>query len=283
MSRIHEGKGDFHAALQEYRQFSQQQDTSYKTAINNSIPYIQELHEKERVEKAYNQARIYRLRLIIAVVMVILSGVLITWFLMNRVKRKQRELLEAEQTLDTFREMLNQQERQLRRADSALSERDKQLLHYDQRLLEQAEQIQCYDQVVSERDEKREQLRSALMNKLDIARKIARMNVVASGNTSEFTRQFQKVFGQDMMDWDNIYPLINDLYDHFVDKIRNSYPHLSGKDLQLCCFIRAGFRSDEQAVLLAYTQSSIRVKRVQLVKKMGFSHTEAFLDYLMHV
>ena len=130
---------------------------------------------------------------------------------------------------------------------------------------------------------KNEQLRNFLMDKLDIARKVAQMNVVSSNNTKEFMIQFQKVFGKNMMDWENIYPVINDLYDGFVDKIKRIYPDLSNKDLQLCCFVRAGFRSDEQAVLLGYTQNSIRVKRTQLVKKMKFDNAEAFHSYLMKV
>lgn len=255
MSKIYEAKDDPESSLQETKMINQLQDQIYKTAMNNSIPYIRELHEKEQMEKIYNRITEHRLKLIILVIFILLLAVRTGWFVTNYIKRKKDELQEAGRTLTTFREMLS----------------------------EQAIQLQEYNQVLSERDEKNEQLRNFLMDKLDIARKVAQMNVVSSNNTKEFMIQFQKVFGKNMMDWENIYPVINDLYDGFVDKIKRIYPDLSNKDLQLCCFVRAGFRSDEQAVLLGYTQNSIRVKRTQLVKKMKFDNAEAFHSYLMKV
>lgn len=255
MSKIYEAKDDPESSLQETKMINQLQDQIYKTAMNNSIPYIRELHEKEQMEKIYNRITEHRLKLIILVIFIILLAVRTGWFVTNYIKRKKDELQEAGQTLTTFREMLS----------------------------EQAIQLQEYNRVLSERDEKNEQLRNFLMDKLDIARKVAQMNVVSSNNTKEFMIQFQKVFGKNMMDWENIYPVINDLYNGFVDKIKRIYPDLSNKDLQLCCFVRAGFRSDEQAVLLGYTQNSIRVKRTQLVKKMKFDNAEAFHSYLMKV
>lgn len=269
MSRIHEKNEDYHSALQEARQTNLLQDKIYKEAINNSIPYLQELHEKDKIENSYNKVLIQRLRLILTVIIVVFLGAFIGWFLIFRIKRKEYELLNAKQTMSTFREMLTEQEKQLQTVNLLLSE--------------QTEQIQDYHQVISERNERSEQLRKFLMNKLDIARKIVQMNIITNENTNEFMRQFHKIFGQNMMDWNSIYPVINDLYNGFVDKIKSAHLNLTEKELQLCCFIRAGFRSDEQAVLLNYTQSSIRVKRTQLVRKMGFSNAEGFLEYLIKV
>lgn len=269
MSRIHEKNEDYHSALQEARLTNQLQDKIFKESINNSIPYLQELHEKDKIENSYNKILIQRLRLILTVIIVVFLGVFTGWFLIFRIKRKEYELLNAKQTMSTFREMLTEQEKQLQTVNLLLSE--------------QTEQIQDYHQVISERNERSEQLRKFLMNKLDIARKIVQMNIITNENTNEFMRQFHKIFGQNMMDWNSIYPVINDLYNGFVDKIKSAHLNLTEKELQLCCFIRAGFRSDEQAVLLNYTQSSIRVKRTQLVRKMGFSNAEGFLEYLIKV
>lgn len=258
-SQVLEKRNNYSAALKEAKEVIKLQSSISKEKRNSPIPYILEQHEKERIENEYNLVLIHRLRLVIAVVVIILLGVLAAWFLMYRIKRRENELLEAKQTLNTFEDMLSQKDKQLKSFDHELSERDAQL------------------------SQQAEQLRNFLMDKLDIARKITQMNVVTTNNTNEFMRQFQKVFGQNVMDWKNIYPVINDLFDGFVDKIKTAYPNLTEKELRLCCFIRAGFKSDEQAVLLDYTQSSIRVKRTQLVKKMGFDNAEAFLSYLMGV
>jgi tetratricopeptide (TPR) repeat protein/DNA-binding CsgD family transcriptional regulator len=275
-SQVLEKRSNYSAALKDAKEVIKLQSSITKEKRNSPIPYILEQHEKERIENEYNLILIHRLRLVITVIVIVLLGVLAAWFLMHRIKRRENELLEARQTLNTFRDMLNQKNEQLQTFDHELSERDAQLS-------QQAEQLLDYNRVLSEHNKKSEQLRSFLMDKLDIARKVTQMNVVTTNNTNEFMRQFQKVFGQNVMDWKNIYPVINDLYDGFVDKIKVAYPNLTEKELQLCCFIRSGFRSDEQAVLLDYTQSSIRVKRTQLVKKMGFDNAEAFLSYLIEV
>ncbi|NDV58781.1 hypothetical protein [Bacteroides sp. 519] len=268
-SLIFEKKGDYIAALKESKAVVQLQSSLAEDIRNSSIPYLQEQYDKERIEAEYNQVIIHRLRLIIVVISIILFGALSGWFLMYRIKRKENELLEAERALSTFREMLTQQEEQIQ--------------NYDRKLIQQHED---YKQVVLERDEKSEYLRSFLMDKLDIAQKIAQLNIVPNDNNSAFMKRYQKVFGKNLMDelgWDNLYALINQLYDGFVDKIKELYPDLSDKDLQMCCFIRVGFRPEEMAVLLNYTQNTVRVKKTRLWQKLKFKDYETFLSTIMAV
>ena len=112
MSKIYEAKDDPESSLQETKMINQLQDQIYKTAMNNSIPYIRELHEK------------HRLKLIILVIFILLLAVRTGWFVTNYIKRKKDELQEAGQTLTTFREMLSKQAIQLQEYNQVLSERD---------------------------------------------------------------------------------------------------------------------------------------------------------------
>ncbi len=272
-SQISEKRGNYSAALKEAKEVIKLQKSITKEKRNSPIPYILEQHEKERIENEYNLVLIHRLRLVITVIVIVLLGVLAAWFLMYRIKRRENELLEAKQTLNTFRDMLNQKDKQLMTFDHELSEREAQLS-------QQAEQLLDYDKVLSEHNKKNEKLRSFLMDKLDIARKLAQMNAVANESIQAFMNRYNNVFGQNPLDWEHIYPVINDLYDGFVDRLREEHPELEGKDLQLCCFVRAGFRADETAVLLGITQNGVRVKQSRLVKKMGFDNAESFISYL---
>lgn len=263
---LHKAMGNYPLSLENLEAFVVASNAIFEEELSSSVLEVKKKYEKEVLENEYNQVVVQRLYLIIGVIALILLGVIVTWFFRNRVKRRERELQEAEQALLAFKGMLEARDNQLEVVGQTLTERDKQL-----------------QALLVERDEKSEQLRAVLADRLDIARRMTRMNVVPTGNTQEFMKQFHKVFGKNLLDWEHIYPVINDLYDGFVDKIKMAYPGLGPKDLQLCCFIRAGFRNEELAVLLGYTQSSVRVKKVQLAKKMGFSDAETFLPYLMSV
>lgn len=279
-SEIHKEKQDYKSATKELEQIPKLITSRFRSSIKNSLPEMQEQFEKLTIENEYNQILVHRLRLIIAIILILLIGVIIGWFLMYRIKRKENELLEAKQALNIFQEMLNQRDSLLKKTKQSITESEAQLHTYNQLLAEQTEQLQNYNQILSERDVKSEQLREVLMDKLGIARKVAQINVVATENTKEFMEQFQKIFGENLLDWESIYPIINNLYDGFVDKIKEMYPKLLVKDIQLCCFIRAGFKTEEIAVLLNYTQSTVRVKKTRLSRKMSFNEFSLFLEHI---
>ena len=255
-------------------------DKIYKENLSRSVLEIQKKYDKEALENQYNKVLVQRLYLVIIVFVTLLLGILSAWYFRNRIRRKETDLAEAQQALHAFRGTIMQQDSQLQYYDGEISKRDEQLHVYNELLMGQTEQLEDYDRLLSERNEKDKHLHSILMDRLDIAHRVAQMNVVSTENTRIFMAQFHKVFGKNLLDWELIRPTINELYGGFVDKLAAAHPDLGDKDLQLCCFVRAGFRTEELAVLLGMTQSSVRVKRTRLVKRMGFDSAESFLSYL---
>lgn len=214
----------------------------YDEELSSSILEVQQKYDKEVLQNQYNRILVQRLYLAIIIIAVILLTVLVSWYFINLIKKKKTELLEAKQAILTF------------------------------------------DQLLKNQDRKNEKLTTLLIDKLDLTRKVAQMNVVSTSNTKDFIKQYNKVFGKDLLDeisWENIYPVINDLYNGFITKIENNFPDLSLKDVQMCCFVRAGFKTEEAAVLLNYTQSTVRVKKTRLSRKMGFSNNDTFISYIM--
>lgn len=279
--QIEEKKGNLPVALVSAKEVIQLQASLAEANRKSTIPYIFEQHEKERMENSYNRVVIHRLRLAVGFISAILLGVLAGWYLMYRIKRKETELAEARQTLQVFQKMVAHQDNQLEYKDSQIATRDEQLHTYNLLLEEQSEQLEG---VLTEHNRKDERLRAILMEKLNIAQKVAQLNIVPTDNDDVFMKRYQKVFGKNLMDeldWENLYALINDLYNGFADKIKAKYPDIAAKDLQLCCFIRAGFQPEEMAVLLNYTQNTIRVKKSRLAQKMGFADYDSFLSAIM--
>ncbi len=87
----------------------------------------------------------------------------------------------------------------------------------------------------------------------------------------------------DTLNWDKLYPLFNELYNHIADKLKELYPDLSEKELQFCCFIRAGFRQEEIAAILSYEYNSMRTIKMRLRTKMGFEHYDDFDQFLFNL
>lgn len=238
---VNKAMGHYEGALQYLEAFTVITDRIYKEDLSNSVFEVQRKYDKAALENQYNKVLVQRLYLIIIIILVILILVAALWFFKFKIKSKENELLKAEQAIQTFQQLLSNQ------------------------------------------DNTNERLTDFLVQKLDLTRKVAQMNVVTTDNTKDFIKQYNKVFGKNLLDemsWNNIYPIINDLYNGFVDKIQNEYSDLSEKDLQLCCFVRAGFRTEEIAVLLNYTQNTVRVKKSRLCRKMGFNDFESFLNHI---
>jgi len=233
---------EYPLALENLETLTFYMDKIYTENISASVYEIQQKYDREALENEYNQVLIQRLYLIVIIIAIVLAVALTGWFVVLKMKRKQAELLQAEQAIQAFNTMLDS--------------------HNDQN----------------------RKLVAFLTDRLDLARKVAQMNIVTSDNTDNFIKQYNKLFGKNLLDelnWENIYPLINDLYNGFATKMMQAHPDLSEKELQLCCCIRAEFRNEEIAVLLDYTQNTVRVKKSRLSSKLGFASYDAFQEHII--
>ena len=263
--KLYKTIGRYPLALKYLEAYLKEAERIYNDELSATILEIQKKYDKEQIENQYNQMLVQRLYLIIMFIVGILVGSLIIWSLVYRMKKKENELLKAQQSLDVMRRMLSSKENEL------ANFKDKE---------------QQEEEIADTLAEKDKRLRTLLLGKLDIARRIAQMNVVESDNSTLFMKQYRKIFDQDLMeeiDWANLSTVIDELFDNFSAKITGSNPDLSQKDMQLCCLIRAGFKPDEISVLLNYTQNTVRVKKSRLGRKMGFADYETFLSYIMGV
>lgn len=240
LCEIDEHSGNYESALGRYKALSVYKDGLYAENIQNSLADVQEKYHAERIQNAYNRLMVHRQFLIIVIVFVLLLAAFIFWFFSSMVKKKNQNLIEAEDTLEMLNNML------------------------------------------LEKDNRENQFKSLLIEKLDIAKKVAQMEIAPAKDHNLFLKRYNAVFDenlQEVLDWENLYPLINDLYKGFIDKVTKLFPLLNEKEIQMCCLIRAGFSNNEIAFILAYTYESVRVRKVDLRKKMGFSSNMEFQNF----
>lgn len=252
-SGVYEVEKKYDQALDAYKAYLMYNDSLDFLKKDNTVVEIQHKYELLHAENRYQKIRLQRFTLIIVAIAALLFVVMAGYFIMLKMKSRKIELLQTRASLLSLNQTI---------------EKSRQL----------------HEQLSLSLKEKEERLKSLLMEKLGIAQQIAQFHIVPNENDKAFMQRYQKIFGKSLvkeLEWDNLNAIINELFDGFADKVKAKYPVLSVKDLQLCCFIRSGFKADEVAVLLNYTQSSVRVVKSRLCKKMGFENAEDFYAYLM--
>ena len=71
------------------------------------------------------------------------------------------------------------------------------------------------------------------------------------------------------MDWEKFYQHIDIAFDNFYSNLIEKYPDLNDKEVQLCCMLKAGFKTDEIAALWLQSVYSVHKYKTNVRKKIG--------------
>ncbi|MDE6843866.1 MAG: LuxR C-terminal-related transcriptional regulator, partial [Muribaculaceae bacterium] len=84
-----------------------------------------------------------------------------------------------------------------------------------------------------------------------------------------------------LVKWSDFYPVIDELYKGFHEKLLNKYLGLfSEREIQILCLIKAGFSTKEISVLVQQSSNSIYVSKTAIRKKLGLQAKEDFMEVL---
>lgn len=84
-----------------------------------------------------------------------------------------------------------------------------------------------------------------------------------------------------LVNWQELYPVIDELYDCFHTKLLNDYPGVfSEKEIQILCLLRADFSTKEIGVLIQQTSNSIYVSKTSIRKKLNLPPKDDFIAFL---
>ncbi|MCL2650651.1 MAG: hypothetical protein FWD60_06455 [Candidatus Azobacteroides sp.] len=242
--RIDKMKRDYQPALSDLEECLVYIDSTYINMMSQNILEIQKKYETESLENEKQELLIQRLHLFIFYMSLFILLSVAVGFYIYKTQKQKAKLLQIQRTVGFLEEML------------------------------QSKNI------------KENKLKELLIEKLDLAKKITQMNIEPNQNNNYFIKQFHKIFGYNIaetLNWDKLYPLFNALYNNIVDKLKESYPTLTEKELQFCCLIKAEFRHDEIAFLLSYEYNSIRTIKMRLRMKMGFDSYDDFNQFLINL
>lgn len=160
-----------------------------------------------------------------------------------------------------------------------------------QRELENEERVEALQKMVDElnsiasiqpSDEKTPSaLRRAMLQQLGIIKMVAE---TPTEQNREMLRKISSIESDtkgELVNWENVFELINNLYSGFYDKLHSHYGEtLTPKEKQIIVLMIAGFSTKEISVITAQTTSTIYVRKSSIRKKLGIPEKEDIAQYL---
>lgn len=157
-----------------------------------------------------------------------------------------------------------------------------------QKLIEAEERIEALEQLAMaatkpSSDDKQALLKKTLLLQIDIIRAFAE---APTAHNQEALKKISNAGNSDsetdaLVNWSELYPVIDELYDNFHANLLNDYPGvLSEREIQILCLLRAGFSTKEIGVLIQQTSNSVYVSKTSIRKKLGLLPKEDFIAFL---
>lgn len=124
-------------------------------------------------------------------------------------------------------------------------------------------------------------LRRAMLQQLGI------IKMVAETPTEQNREMLRKISlsesdtDGELVNWNNVFELINTLYSGFYDKLHTAYGEtLTPKEEQIIVLMVAGFSTKEISVITGQTTSTIYVRKSSIRKKLGVPEKEDIVTFL---
>lgn len=157
-----------------------------------------------------------------------------------------------------------------------------------QRLIEAEERIEALEQLskaaaVSSTDDKQALLKKTLLQQIGIIRTFAES---PTAQNQEALRKISNVGNSEsisdaLVNWQELYPVIDELYDSFHTNLLNDYPGVfSEREIQILCLLRADFSTKEIGVLIQQTSNSVYVSKTSIRKKLNLPPKDDFIAFL---
>ena len=124
-------------------------------------------------------------------------------------------------------------------------------------------------------------LRRAMLQQLGVIKMVAE---TPTEQNREMLRRISSIDGETdggLVDWENIFEIINNLYSGFYDKLHSRYGAvLNNKEEQIIVLMMAGFSTKEISVITGQTTSTIYVRKSSIRKKLSTPEKEDIVAFL---
>lgn len=131
----------------------------------------------------------------------------------------------------------------------------------------------------------KDEVKGFIMRDFEIAKKIAILRNTQQVQSAKFLKDLEKhhiIEGNDLltMNWEQFYKDIDLSFDGFCSKLAKAYPTLNEKELQLCCMLMSGFKTDEIAAIWMNSVFSVHKYKTNVRKKINAQEGADIIAYL---
>ncbi|MDH6354754.1 DNA-binding CsgD family transcriptional regulator [Dysgonomonas sp. PH5-45] len=131
---------------------------------------------------------------------------------------------------------------------------------------------------------KEKSFRNVLIQHFDILKKAALLEGYLKEEDrekgSKLLKKFNEVvYGQENMDWNQLYKSMNEVQNGFFDKIQTKYPELDELEFRICCMSYAGLNNTEISIITKLKVNTIHTKKSSIRRKLGIKEYGSFFDF----
>jgi tetratricopeptide (TPR) repeat protein len=132
---------------------------------------------------------------------------------------------------------------------------------------------------------KNNELRKSLIKQLDIVKKISLIESYLKGDEKIKGKEVLKkvneiIYGPEDYNWSVFNEMANALYDNYLERLRNLFPHLSETELLICCLSKIGLNNMEISLLIKTTQNAVQKRKSVIRQKTDMKEQENFIKQL---
>ncbi len=128
--------------------------------------------------------------------------------------------------------------------------------------------------------EKDRSLRKEFFRKLNKMKKIPSLSFDEDNDNKETDKSAKISLTE--KDWEELIRNIDLAYDHFTQRLKNTYPKLTIQEIHICCLIKIKVTKNDLANIFCITPQSVKMAKYRIKKdKMGIGDKDITLDAIL--
>lgn len=152
-------------------------------------------------------------------------------------------------------------------------------------ILELEEKITHLNILSQKYDEKEQTFTSYLLKHFNVLKKMSSLKIYMNKDVSHKDEFWIKkineiIYGQDALNWDVLYDVMNKLHNDFFIRLKELYPQLKEIEYRILCLTYSGFSTVEISIVLNLSVNTINMKRSAIRKSLGIIAFTNLRDFL---
>jgi len=249
LSQTEEKDGNYRQALNNYKEYYNYTLKVFNVEKNNKLMEIQQKYNFEKLKNEKQSVIIKQKSGLLTLSLILLAACVIGLIFYRKATQNKKLLMEAEYKIMSLQKMAKE--------------------------------------MTVEHSEEKQTLRSLILQYADILKKsalIERDIPESKRKDGEFMlNRFNKiVYGQESMNWNKLYQVMNQYHDGFYEKVHEKYPKLKDLEFRVCCLsCETGFDNIEISIIIDKSVDMVKRLRSDLRKKLDMpAYDHDFYSFL---